>query len=129
MSNHGRPLSPHLTVYRWPITMTLSILHRITGVGMSVGLVFFALWFIRGAAGPEEYQYFRSGMSTPIGRMLLIGWTFAFFLHLGNGIRHLAWDSGHGFEIRTANASAWFVLIFAILLTAIFWVAKLGGAA
>ncbi len=127
MSNHGRPLSPHLTIYRWPITMTLSILHRMTGVAMAIGLIFFALWFMRAASGPEEYQYFRSAMSTPIGLILLIGWTFAFFLHLGNGIRHLVWDSGRGFEKRTADASAWFVLGSAVVLTAVFWGIRLGG--
>lgn len=125
MSNSGRPLSPHLSVYRWPITMTLSILHRVTGIGMSVGLVFLAAWLMQTAAGPEEYQYFRVGMASVLGKAMLIGWTFAFFLHLGNGIRHLIWDTGRGFEIRHANAGAWAVLILAVLLTALFWVTKL----
>ncbi|MDH3747226.1 MAG: succinate dehydrogenase, cytochrome b556 subunit [Gammaproteobacteria bacterium] len=125
MSNSGRPLSPHLSVYRWPITMTLSILHRITGVGLSVGLIVFAAWLIQAAAGPEQYQYFRVAMSHPIGIALLIAWTFAFFLHLGNGIRHLVWDVGYGFEKSQANASAYIVLVMAIVLTALFWVLKL----
>ena len=125
MSDSGRPLSPHLSVYRWPITMTLSILHRVTGVGMSVGLVVLAAWLMQAAAGPEQYQYFRATMAAPIGQILLISWTFAFFLHLGNGIRHLVWDTGAGLEIRHANASAWVVLIFSVLLTAAFWVVKL----
>ena len=129
MNNNGRPLSPHLTVYRWPITMTLSILHRMTGVGLSVGLIFFALWLMRAAAGPEAYQVFRSVMSSPVGVILLIAWTFAFFLHLGNGIRHLVWDTGRGFEKSTANASAWLVLVFALVLTAVLWAVKLSGAA
>ena len=125
MSDSGRPLSPHLSVYRWPITMTLSILHRVSGVGLSVGLVVLAAWLMQAAAGPEQYQYFRATMATPIGQLLLISWTFAFFLHMGNGIRHLVWDTGSGFEIRHANASAWAVLIFSALLTAAFWVMKL----
>ena len=125
MTNSGRPLSPHLSIYRWPITMTLSILHRATGVGLSVGLVVLAAWLIQAAAGPEQYQYFRATMATPIGKILLIGWTFAFFLHLANGIRHLVWDTGSGFEIRHANASAWAALILSILLTAGFWLVKL----
>ena len=125
MSKSGRPLSPHLSVYRWPITMTLSILHRVTGVGLSVGLVVLAAWLMQAAAGPEQYQYFRSTMAAPIGKLLLIGWTFAFFLHMGNGIHHLVWDTGTGFEIRHANASAWAVLIFSLLLTAAFWAVKL----
>jgi succinate dehydrogenase / fumarate reductase cytochrome b subunit len=125
MSESGRPLSPHLSVYRWPITMTLSILHRVTGVGLSVGLVVLAAWLMQAAAGPEQYQYFRATMSAPIGKILLIGWTFAFFLHMGNGIRHLVWDTGSGFEIRHANASAWAVLIFSVVLTAAFWMVTL----
>ena len=125
MSKFDRPLSPHLSVYRWPITMTLSILHRATGVGLSLGLIVLAAWLLQAAAGPEQYQYFRATMATPIGRILLIGFTFAFFLHMGNGIRHLVWDTGSGFEIRQANASAWIVLMFTFLLTAAFWVIRL----
>jgi succinate dehydrogenase / fumarate reductase cytochrome b subunit len=125
MSNSDRPLSPHLTVYRWPITMTLSILHRVTGVGMSIGLIVLALWLTQAAAGPEKYQYFRDTMAAPIGQILLIGWTFAFFLHLGNGIRHLVWDTGRGFEKNHANAGAWLVLILSVALTVIFWAVKL----
>ena len=125
MSDSGRPLSPHLTIYRWPITMTLSILHRVTGVAMSFGLLVFAGWLIQAASGPEQYQYFRETMSNPIGITLLIGWTFAFFLHLANGIRHLVWDVGYGFEKSHADASAWFALIIAVVLTVAFWVVKL----
>ena len=125
MSNRDRPLSPHLTIYRWPITMVLSILHRITGIAMAVGLIVLAAWLVQASAGPEQYQNFRAAMSTPVGLLLLIGWTFAFFLHLGNGVRHLFWDSGRGFEKTTANASAWLVLVLAAALTAMFWVVKL----
>lgn len=121
MRDSGRPLSPHLQVYRWPVTMLLSILHRITGVALSCGLVVLVLWLLLVAAGPEQYQYFRSAMSTPFGIALLIGWTFAFLLHLANGLRHLVWDTGRGFEIRDANASAWAALIGAGLLTALIW--------
>jgi succinate dehydrogenase / fumarate reductase cytochrome b subunit len=125
MSNHGRPLSPHLSIYRWPITMLLSILHRITGVAMAIGLIVLAAWLTNAAAGPEKYQYFRALMGTPLGIVLMIGWTFAFFVHLGNGIRHLVWDSGRGFERSQANASAWVVLIIAAVLTAAFWMVRL----
>ena len=125
MSNSGRPLSPHLSVYRWPITMILSILHRVTGVGMSVGLLVLAAWLVQAAAGPEQYQSFRGAMASPIGMLLLIGWTFAFFLHLCNGIRHLVWDTGRGFEMSQVNASAWTVVFLSIVLTAGFWVTRL----
>ena len=122
MSKSERPLSPHLSIYRWPITMTLSILHRGTGLAMAVGFLVRAAWLASAAAGTVEYDAFTALVSSPFGRLLLIGWTFAFFYHLANGIRHLAWDSGRGFEKHQANASAWFVLVVAVLATAGFWV-------
>jgi len=125
MRDPGRPLSPHLQVYRWPVTMLLSILHRITGVALSCGLVVLVLWLLFTAAGPERYQYFRAAMSAPVGIALLIGWTFAFLLHLANGVRHLVWDTGRGFELRHANASAWAALLGAALLTALLWGVRL----
>lgn len=105
--------------------MTLSILHRATGVAMAVGLLVLAAWLASAAAGPVEYERFVELMSTLVGRLLLIGWSFAFFFHLGNGVRHLVWDTGRGFEKHQANASAWFVLIAAIVVTVAFWVAVL----
>jgi len=122
MSNTERPLSPHLSIYRWPITMTLSILHRATGVAMTVGLIVFAAWLVSASSGPTGYEQFVALMSTLVGRLLLIGWSFAFFYHLANGIRHLVWDTGRGLEKHQANASAWFVIILALVVTAIFWV-------
>jgi succinate dehydrogenase / fumarate reductase cytochrome b subunit len=124
MTNSGRPLSPHLSVYRWPITMVLSILHRMTGVAMSLGLIVFAAWLMQAAAGPEAYLGFTTAMSTLVGKLLLIGWSFAFFFHVANGVRHLVWDTGRGFEKQQANRSAWFVVLFAVVATAIFWGAR-----
>lgn len=121
MSNSGRPLSPHLSIYRWPITMTLSILHRMTGVGMAVGLIVLAAWLINAASGPDEYRQFELIMSTLIGKLLLIAWSYAFFYHLCNGIRHLVWDTGRGFEKVQANRSAWVAIVVSIGLTALFW--------
>lgn len=121
MSNTERPLSPHISIYRWPITMTVSILHRFTGVAMSAGLLVFAWWLSSVALGSDHYEQFVGLMASLPGRLLLIGWSFAFFLHLANGIRHLVWDVGYGFEKRQADASAWFVLLFAIVLSCAFW--------
>jgi succinate dehydrogenase / fumarate reductase cytochrome b subunit len=101
--------------------MLLSILHRVTGVFLSLALVVFALWLIRVAAGPEQYQYFRDAMSAPFGLVLMIGCTFAFLLHTANGIRHLVWDTGRGLEIRQANTSAWLALLFSAVGTALLW--------
>ncbi len=121
MNDSGRPLSPHLSIYRWPVTMALSILHRATGVAMSVGLIIFAVWLMQTAAGAEQYAAFSGLMSSLFGKLALIGWSYAFFFHLCNGVRHLVWDAGHGFEKHQANASAWFVLVVSILLTVAFW--------
>lgn len=122
MSNTERPLSPHISIYRWPITMVLSILHRGTGLAMAVGFVLLAAWLASAAAGTVAYQQFMALFSSAFGRLLLIAWSFAFFYHLGNGIRHLVWDSGRGFEKIQATRSAWFVLAAAFVATAVFWV-------
>ncbi len=102
--------------------MTLSILHRATGVAMAVGFLVLAAWLVSAATGPEEYARFGATMSTVIGQLLLVGLSFAFFYHLMNGIRHLVWDTGRGLEKRQAIASAWFVLVASIAATALFWV-------
>jgi succinate dehydrogenase / fumarate reductase cytochrome b subunit len=122
MSDTKSPLSPHLSIYRWPITMTLSILHRVTGVAMSVGLIVLCAWLISAAAGAADYERVVSLLSTMIGKLMLIGFSFAFFFHLANGVRHLVWDLGYGFEKHQANASAWFVLLLAGGMTAAYWI-------
>ena len=88
---------------------------------MSLGLIVFAAWLMQVAAGPEAYLGFTNTMSSLIGKLLLIGWSFAFFFHVGNGVRHLVWDTGRGFEKQQANRSAWFVVLFAVVATAVFW--------
>ena len=123
MKNNDRPLSPHLSIYRWPITMVSSILHRGTGLAMSIGFLLFVVWLADAADGPDAYAVF--AMGSPFGLALLIGWSFAFFYHLSNGIRHLVWDTGRGFEKEQATASAWIVIILAVVLTAAFWGAVL----
>ncbi|MGI9235036.1 MAG: succinate dehydrogenase, cytochrome b556 subunit [Woeseiaceae bacterium] len=121
MSNHDRPLSPHISIYRWPITMALSILHRITGVALSLGFVVLVAWLFDAATGPEAYAVFMSVMGSAVGKLLLIGWSFAFFYHLANGARHLMWDMGRGLDKGEANFSSWLVLVSAVALTAVFW--------
>jgi succinate dehydrogenase / fumarate reductase cytochrome b subunit len=121
MNNNDRPLSPHLSIYRWPVTMVSSILHRATGVAMAVGYVVLVGWLFDAASGREVYDKFVNVMDTAIGWALLIAWSFAFFYHLSNGIRHLVWDTGRGLEKEQATASAWFVIAAAVVLTAAFW--------
>ena len=101
--------------------MALSILHRATGIALSVGFVVFVVWLFDAAAGPEAYATFVAVMGSMFGKLLLVAWSFAFFYHLSNGVRHLVWDSGRGFEKSQANLSSWLVLLSAAILTAVFW--------
>jgi succinate dehydrogenase cytochrome b subunit len=128
MNDSGRPLSPHLFVYRWPITMTLSILHRATGAALSLGFAVLGIWLISAANGGESYADVSAFLQSGLGRVSLIGWSYAFFFHLANGVRHLFWDAGRGFEKHQANASAWFVVVLSFALTLAFWVVILGAA-
>ncbi len=125
MSNYDRPLSPHLSIYRWPVTMVSSILHRATGLAMAAGFIVLVAWLFDAAAGAEMYAVFAAAMGSPLGILFLVGWSFAFFYHMANGVRHLVWDTGRGFEKHQANASAWFVIGFAFVATALFWWAAL----
>ena len=121
MANGARPLSPHLSIYRWPITMTLSILHRVTGLALSAGFLVLTGWLAAAATGGSSYESVAGLLGSIPGRVLLVGMTFAFFFHLANGIRHLVWDLGLGFEIRQANASSWAVIAATLPATPLFW--------
>jgi len=101
--------------------MVLSILHRMTGVAMSLGFIVLVVWLYDAAAGPDAYGIFIVVMDSALGKLALIGWSFAFFFHLANGARHLLWDMGRGFEKEQANLSSWLVLISTVVLTAVFW--------
>jgi succinate dehydrogenase / fumarate reductase cytochrome b subunit len=116
-----RPLSPHLQVYRWQISNTLSILHRATGFGLSFGLALFAAWLISAAYYPDCYAQIQALAGSIVGKLFLFGWTLAFFYHLGNGIRHLNWDMGRGFSIPEMTASGWVVVVFTLSLTVLTW--------
>ncbi len=113
----ARPLSPHVQIYRWQIGNTLSILHRITGAALALGLMALCGWLVALATGPDAYALANKILSGPVGLLLLIGWTFSFLFHLLNGVRHLFWDSGRGFEKNVRHASGWFAVIGAVLLT------------
>jgi succinate dehydrogenase / fumarate reductase, cytochrome b subunit len=131
-STRKRPLSPFLTVYRWQYTMALSILHRVTGCALSVGLLLFVYWLVAAASGQSAYETSREFFGHPLVRILLIGFSFAFFYHLLNGVRHMTWDTGHGLERKAARLSGWMVFLGAIALTVLFWVliaGRAGGAA
>ena len=119
MSSTSRPLSPHIGIYRPQITSVLSILHRGTGVFLCFGAVVFAWWAVALSLGPEPYAAVRSALGSWLGRLLLFAWTFSFFFHLCNGVRHLFWDAGIGFELRTVHASGMAVVAASIGLTII----------
>ncbi len=121
----GRPLSPHLQIYRWPMNMAMSILHRMTGAALSVGVLFFIWWLVAAALGPEAYAVFAWFCGTPLGLLMLFGWTLCMFYHLGNGIRHLVWDSGFLFEKKNANIGGWLVLLFTAVATGAVWMCVL----
>jgi succinate dehydrogenase / fumarate reductase cytochrome b subunit len=112
-----RPLSPFLTIYKWPVTMVTSITHRITGVALYGGTLLLAAWLTAASSGLEPYQTFVSAASTPLAQLILFGFFWALTYHLLNGIRHLAWDIGYGFAVPTANATGITVLVLSLLLT------------
>ncbi|MGP2491193.1 succinate dehydrogenase, cytochrome b556 subunit [Mesorhizobium sp. PUT5] len=122
-ATHNRPLSPHLTIYRPPITMTTSILHRITGGALYFGTLLVA-WWLTAAAGPQGYFDFVNGIfGSWFGRLVLLGYTWALMLHMLGGVRHFIWDTGAGLEKHTASKIAWVTLVGSVLLTLAIWIA------
>jgi succinate dehydrogenase / fumarate reductase cytochrome b subunit len=117
--NPQRPLSPHLGVYKFAYTMSLSILHRITGCAAAVGFLAFVWWLMALASGPDAYARAMQVSSSPFAKLLLVGFTFSFVYHFCNGIRHLVWDTGHGLERAQARRSGAVVIVMALLLTAL----------
>jgi succinate dehydrogenase / fumarate reductase cytochrome b subunit len=118
-----RPLSPFMFPmwYRFQITSLLSILHRLTGIALAVGSILLAWWLVAVAAGGELFAVTHAVIASPIGVLLLFLWSAAFFYHLCNGVRHLAWDAGYGFEIREAYLSGYGVLAATAALTVLAW--------
>jgi succinate dehydrogenase / fumarate reductase cytochrome b subunit len=116
-----RPTSPHLQIYRWQIGNTLSILHRLTGIALAFGLLALCYWLMSLAGGVAPYVMAMRAFASPLGLAALIGWTFAFLYHLLNGVRHLFWDAGMGFERTERHASGWFAVLAALGLTLCVW--------
>jgi succinate dehydrogenase / fumarate reductase cytochrome b subunit len=116
-----RPLSPHLQVYRPQLTSILSVTHRGTGIALAIGALYLVWWLIAIAVGPEAYTTVSDFSGSIIGRLLLLGWTFALFYHLANGIRHLIWDAGLGLDLKSTYMSGWLVVATSVALTVIAW--------
>lgn len=130
MPSVDRPLSPHLQVYRPQITSILSILHRITGVALTFATLLLTWWLVAAAYGPEPFADAQAFLGSWIGQLLLWGFTFAVFYHLANGVRHLLWDFGWGFEMDQVRKTGIAVIAFAVVATVITLVAAYaaGGA-
>ena len=120
-----RPLSPHLQVYRWQITNTLSILNRLSGVACSAGTLLLVWWLVAVASGPIPFARVQWFVGSWIGLLMLFGWTVALVYHLFAGIRHLAWDAGYGFDLPTTHATGWAVVIATGVATVLVWIAGL----
>lgn len=131
----AHPLSPHLQSYRWPVSMALSISHRITGVGLSVGALLMTWWLVAAATSDSAFAMVQSFLGSGFGVFLLLGWSAALLLHLFQGIRHLVWDAGRGFgtlaqqepvrigfESRTYRTSGWVLIAVTIAATLIVWI-------
>ena len=116
-----RPLSPHLQVYKWQLTSLMSIGHRASGIVLLVGTFLIVIWLVALAAGPELFSYVNKVISHWFGQFILFGFSVVLFYHLLNGIRHLSWDLGYGFDINNVYKTGYAVLVTALILTSITW--------
>ncbi|MFM9939830.1 MAG: succinate dehydrogenase, cytochrome b556 subunit [Hyphomicrobiaceae bacterium] len=116
-----RPLSPHIQIYRPLINMMMSILHRITGAALYAGTLLLAWWLVAAATSPQYFDWVNGLLTTPLGRLVMIGYTWALMHHMLGGMRHLLWDTGRGFDLSTVDRLSWGSIIVSIALTAVIW--------
>ena len=116
-----RPLSPNIQIYRPQLTSVLSIMNRLTGIALSLFAVALVVWLMAAADGPQSYSIIQRFIRSWVGQLLLFGWTFSFYFHLCGGIRHLGWDAGHGFDLRSIYATGWLVVVGSVVLTLVTW--------
>ena len=121
-----RPLSPHLQVYKLPLTALMSISHRVTGAALSIGTILVTAFFIAAASGEAEYNFVMGLATSALGTIILFLWSFALYFHMCNGIRHMFWDIGKNFDKAGANRSNYYVIAGALALTALTWIAACG---
>ena len=121
MNDSKNPLSPHLQIYRWQISSLVSIAHRITGILNFLGLIFISAWISSAGISENLFECFSVFLKSFIGRFILIGFTWSISYHLLSGIRHLFWDLGYGYEIKTANFSGILVILSSLILTIVLW--------
>lgn len=120
-----RPLSPHLQVYRWPLSMAVSILHRVTGVALSVGTLLMTWWLVAAAVSDAAFADAQWFIGSAFGLLLMFGWTLALMFHFFAGIRHLVWDAGYGYDPPHYNTSGWAVVIATVATTVLVFVVGL----
>ena len=121
MTDNHNPTSPHLQIYRWHISSLLSITHRIAGIINLLALILIFFWVLTFSLSESNYELFLLAINSFYGKFILIGFTWSMSFHIFSGIRHLAWDMGYGFEIKTANISGIVVILFSLVSTIIFW--------
>ena len=126
MNDTKSPLSPHLQIYRWQVSSLVSITHRISGIINLLALILIFFWLVILSIGESNYELFLLTINSFFGKFILIGFTWSMIFHLLSGIRHLAWDLGYGFEIKTANISGIIVIVLSLMLTVIFWLLARG---
>ena len=122
MKDNQNPISPHLQIYRWSISSLLSITHRIVGVANLLALFLIFLWLLTFSFGEHNYELFLIVINSFFGKFILIGFSWSMSFHIISGLRHLAWDMGYGFEIKTANISGIIVIVSSLTLTVVFWI-------
>ena len=121
MNDSKNPLSPHLQIYRWQVSSLVSITHRITGILNLLGLIFICIWISSVGISENFFEYFSIFLKSFIGKFILIGFTWSISYHLLSGVRHLFWDLGYGYEIKTANISGIVVVVSSLFLTVLLW--------
>ena len=126
MKDNQNPISPHLQIYRWHISSLLSITHRIVGVVNLFALILMFFWLLTFSLGESNYKLFLLVMNSFFGKFILIGFTWSMSFHIFSGIRHLVWDMGYGFEIKTANITGILVILSSLVATIIFWLLARG---
>lgn len=131
MADTRRPLSPHMQIYKWQVQMVTSILHRATGIALAVGTLLVVWGLLALADGESHFDQFKTCIGSPLGIALLVGWSWALFYHLCNGIRHLVQDTGAGYAIPQFVRSSWLSVIVSLVLVILVWawVLTTGGAA
>ena len=125
MAKEIRPRAPNVQIYRPQLTSVLSFSHRLTGLFLSLGGILLVAWLVSAAAGAESFATLQGFIGSWLGLLLLFGWTFSLFFHLCNGIRHLFWDGGYGFQLRTIYMSGWAVVLVSVALTLFAWIISL----